>query len=184
MPREGKLETGVTLVLAEQAPWLAQAHDELYPERVEEGIPLSLTLLYPFAPRDELDDSRLERLRVFLRSRGPLAFDIARVAQWEGGGAVYGVPEPDEPLRATMRALWEQFPEFPPYGRPGSDPPPHASLTLDGGNDPATLRERVESRLEGLLPAHFELHEARLMEELEPDHWRLTHSFQFAQGHA
>ncbi len=58
MPRGGQFETGLTLFLADQAPELAQAHDELYPERVSEQIPLSLTLLYPFAPRDSLDASR------------------------------------------------------------------------------------------------------------------------------
>jgi hypothetical protein len=178
MPRDGKLETGVTLFLAEQAPELAQAHDELYPERVSEQIPLSLTLLYPFAPRAELAKEHVEMLRDFFASRPPLVFDIAGVAQWEGGGAVYGVPEPDQQLRATMRALWELFPEFPPYGG-AADPPPHASLTLDGGADPTTLPARVEKRLEGLLPAHFEVDEAVLMEEYEPDVWRVIHTFGF-----
>jgi hypothetical protein len=50
----GELETFLTLLLADQAPSLAQAHDELYPVRVGEGIPLSLTLLYPFVPRDSI----------------------------------------------------------------------------------------------------------------------------------
>ena len=147
------LETYVTLILADQAPDLAQAHDELYPERIDEHIPLSLTLLYPFVPRDSLDESHLQMLRDFFASRKPLVFDIARVAQWEGGGAV--------------------------YGRPGSDPPPHASLTLDGGADPETLKERVERRLHALLPAHFEVVEATLMEEYEPDRMRITHTFPF-----
>jgi hypothetical protein len=176
-----QLQTAVTLILADQAPELAKAHDELYPERVDEHIPLSLTLLYPFAPRDQLDETHLQMLRDFFASRKPLVFDIARVAQWEGGGAVYGVPEPEQEVRATMRALWELFPEFPPYGRPGSDPPPHASLTLDGGDDPSTLEERVEKRLEGLLSAHFEIGEASLMEEYEPDRMRITHTFRFGR---
>ena len=174
-----QLQTAVTLILADQAPELAKAHDELYPERIDERIPLSLTLLYPFAPRDQLDETQLRMLRDFFASRKPLVFDIACVAQWEGGGAVYGAPEPEQDVRATMRALWELFPEFPPYGRPGSDPPPHASLTLDGGDDPSTLAERVEQRLEGLLPAHFEIGEASLMEEYEPDRMRITHTFRF-----
>lgn len=178
MPRDGKLETGVTLFLDGQAPDLAAAHDELYPERVSERIPLSITLLYPFAPRDDLDAEHLEMLHDLFASRHPLAFDIARVAQWEEGGAVYGVPEPDQQLRSTMRALWELFPEFPPYGGE-DDPPPHASLTLTGGDDPAATLARVEGRLEGLLPAHFEVHEAVLMEEHGPDVWRLAHAFQF-----
>ena len=39
------------------------------------------------------------------------------------------------------------------------------SLTLDGGDEPDTLLARVQERLSGLLPAHFEVGEAVLMEE-------------------
>jgi hypothetical protein len=177
--RDGHFETGLTLFLAEQAPELARAHDELYPERISEQIPLSLTLLYPFAPRDEIDADQLDMLRDFFASRHSLSFDVNRVAQWEEGGAVYGVPEPDQQLRATMRALWELFPELPPYGG-ADDPPPHVSLTLSGGDDRDATRARVEERLDGLLPAHFEIHEAVLMEEYEPDVWRVLESFPFA----
>jgi hypothetical protein len=170
------METAVTLFLAEQAPELAKAHDELYPERVAENIPLSITLLYPFAPREELTEDELRMLRRFFVSRQPLSFDIARVAQWkEGSRAVYGVPEPEAALRSTMRALWELFPEYPPYGG-ADDPPPHASLTLVGGD--ATLAH-VEARLEGVLPVHFDVQEAVLMEEHEPEVWRLRATFPF-----
>ena len=179
MPRDGHLETAVTLVLADQAPELARAHDALYPERVSEGIPLSLTLLYPFVPADSLGESHLASLRELFASLAPFSFGIARVAQWEGGGAVYGVPEPDQVLRATMGALWARFPECPPYGKPGSDPPPHASLTLDGGDDPGSLRARVEERLRDVLPVQFEIDEAALIEEFETDRWRLRETFRF-----
>jgi hypothetical protein len=170
------MDTAVTLFLADQAPELAKAHDELYPERVAENIPLSITLLYPFAPREELTEDELRMLRRFFVSRQPLSFDIARVAQWkEGSRAVYGVPEPEAALRSTMRALWELFPEYPPYGG-ADDPPPHASLTLVGGD--ATLAH-VEARLEGVLPVHFDVQEAVLMEEHEPEVWRLRATFPF-----
>jgi hypothetical protein len=178
MPRDGRLETAVTLFLAELAPELASAHDELYPMRVDEHIPLSLTLLYPFAPRDELTAEHVERLRAFFASQPRPTFEIARVAQWEEGGAVYGVPEPEVELRATMRALWGLFPEHPPYGG-AEDPPPHASLTLDGGADRAETLARVEKRLEGLLPVSFDVGEAVLMEEYEPDVWRGVYAFPF-----
>jgi 2'-5' RNA ligase superfamily len=170
------METAITLFLAEQAPELAKAHDELYPERVAENIPLSITLLYPFAPREELTEDELRMLRRFFASRQPLSFDIARVAQWKTESrAVYGVPEPEEALRSTMRALWELFPEYPPYGG-ADDPLPHASLTLVGGD--ATLAD-VEARLEGILPAHFDVQEVVLMEEHEPDAWRVRETFRF-----
>lgn len=170
------MDSAVTLFLANQAPDLAKAHDELYPERIPENIPLSITLLYPFALREELTDEHLQMLRRFFASRQPLSFDIARVAQWsEGSKAVYGVPEPEESLRSTMRALWALFPEFPPYGG-ADDPPPHASLTLVGDDETLT---QVESRLDGILPVHFDVDEAVLMEEAEPDVWRVRETFPF-----
>ena len=172
-----ELQTAVTLVLADQAPELAAAHDEVYPERVEEHIPISLTLLYPFVPAAEVDESHLETLRSFFASRAPLVFDLTHVTQWEKSGAVYAVPEPDDELRATMRELWKLFPEYPPYGEVGGDPPPHASLTLNDRGDRVATRRRVEERLEGLLPAHFEMHEVVLMEEYDIDRMRIRDTF-------
>ena len=79
----------------------------------------------------------------------------------------------------ALALLWELFPEFPPYRGAVEDPPPHMSLTLDGGHDPGTLRARVEERLAGLLPAHFDVDEAVLMEESEPDVFRVRERFSF-----
>jgi hypothetical protein len=177
LPRDGQLESVVTLILADQAPELAAAHDELYPMRVGEGIPLTVTLLYPFLPPGSIGEPELAELRELFAAHTPFSFRISRVAQWEGGGAVYGVPEPDDELRALMRALWARYPQCPPYGVPDSDPPPHASLTFDGGDDPSTLRARVEERLTGVLPARFEIHEAALMEEFVPDRYRVRERF-------
>jgi hypothetical protein len=44
------LETSITLVLEHVDRELAEAHRELYPERIPEHIPFSLTLLYPWPP--------------------------------------------------------------------------------------------------------------------------------------
>ena len=62
-PRGRELETFITLLLADQAAELAQAHDELYPERVAEHLPLSLTLLYPWIPAASLTDQPSEMTR-------------------------------------------------------------------------------------------------------------------------
>jgi 2'-5' RNA ligase len=171
-----ELRTSVTLLFADQTPELAVAHDELYPERVDEGIPLSITLLYPFAPVSELGDAHLEALREFFASRAPFEFELGRLGQWEDGD-VYAVPEPDGELRELMRALWARFAEFPPYRVPGNDPPPHASLTLDEPADPVSHRARVEQRLERLLPVRLEVTEATLMEETAPNVWRIRETF-------
>lgn len=171
-----ELETYLTLLLADQNPELAAAHNELYPERLPEAIPLSLTLLYPFAPAAEVDQHR-GALRSFFASHPPFDFELAELAQWDEGGAVYAVPRPEQPLRDLMRALWRAFPQFPPYREPGSDPPPHASLTYTGGDDREATHTRVEERLDGLLPALFRITEITLMEEVEAERWRPRETF-------
>jgi hypothetical protein len=180
MQQSGSLETFVTLVLADASPALAEAHDELYPMRVGEGIPLSLTLLYPFVPRDELRDEHLETLRRFFAARRPLEFDLVRLAEFPGA-VIYAVPEPEDELRATMRALWALFPDYPPYGKPGNDPPPHATLALLG-DDPAAVREAARKRVEPLLPVRCLAREASLFEEYEPDRCRVRETFPFRGG--
>jgi len=172
-----ELQSAITLFLTGQ-PELEAAHRELYPERVDEDIPLSLTLLYPFAPPDEVAQ-HFPALREFFAGRPPLEFSLVRLAEFPGA-VVYAVPEPDDELRATMRALWARFPENPPYGRPGTDPPPHATLGRFAADpDPDTLMTRAESRVGHLLPAPFVVREATLMEMHEPDRWRVRTSFPF-----
>jgi len=171
------LESAIMLFLTGN-PELEAAHWELYPERVDENIPLSLTLLYPFAPPDEVEQ-HFEALREFFAARPPLDFSLVRLAEFPGA-VVYAVPEPDDELRATMRALWARFPEYPPYGRHGTDPPPHASLGRFASDpDPDTLVARAEARVGPLLPARFVVREATLMEMYEPDRWRVRTSFPF-----
>ena len=172
-----ELETFVTLVLADGAPELAEAHDELYPVRVDEGIPLSLTLLYPFVPRERLTEEHVETLRSFFAVRRPLEFDLVRLDE-APGLVVYAAPEPEDELRATMRALWALFPDYPPYGEPGGDPPPHATL-VQLGDDPGAVREAVRRRVEPLLPVHFVAREAALFEEYEPDRCRVRETLPF-----
>ena len=169
------LETFVTLVLEDADPALAAAHRELYPERIPENIPFSLTLLYPWVPRDGMTDADVDQLRSFFAARPPLVFDLVRVAEFAGVVA-YAVPEPDGELRATMRALWALYPQYPPYGRPGSDPAPHATLgRLEG--DYAITFEQARERVEPLLPVYCDVREATLMEEYEPDRVRVRETF-------
>jgi hypothetical protein len=167
---DGRLETFVTLVLEDADPALSEAHRELYPERIPEQIPLSLTLLYPWIPRDALADADVDGLRAFFAARRPLRFDLARVTEFPGV-VVYAAPEPEEELRATMRALWARYPDCPPYGEPGGDPPPHATLGRLQGDHAITL-DAARARVEPLLPVSCDVRAATLMEEFEPDRYR------------
>jgi 2'-5' RNA ligase superfamily len=167
---QGRMETFLTLILRDSDPALAEAHDELYPERIPEQIPLSLTLLYPWIPRDALTEADIEGLREFFADRAPPRFDLARLAEFPEA-VVYAVPEPEQELRAILRALWARYPDYPPYGEPGGDPPPHATLGRLLGDYAITL-EAARERVGPLLPVTCDVREATLMEEVEPDRYQ------------
>jgi hypothetical protein len=173
------LETVITLVLEHVDAELSRAHRELYPERIDENIPFSLTLLYPWIPATSVTDADLEQLRSFFAERPPFAFELTHVTEFPGLVA-YVAPEPDDELRATMRALWSLYPQCPPYGRPGSDPPPHATLGRYEGPTPITLEEAKE-RVEPLLPVRCVVEEATLLEEYELDRLRVRATFPFGR---
>jgi len=174
---ERPLETSITLFLEHCDAALSEAHRELYPERIPEQIPFSLTLLYPWIPAADVTEADLEQLRAFFAERPPLEFELTHVAEFPGLVA-YAVPEPDVALRATMRALWARFPERPPYGRPGFDPPPHATLGRYEGATPITF-EQAKERVEPLLPVRCVVMEATLQEEYELDRMRVRETFRF-----
>jgi 2'-5' RNA ligase len=169
------LETSITLILEQFDPALAEAHWELYPERIPEHIPLSLTLLYPWIPAWEVTETDLEQLRSFFAGRRPFEFELTYVSEFPDL-VVYAVPEPDEELRSLMRALWALYPDYPPYRRRGSDPPPHATLGRLEGDYAITL-ERARERVEPLLPVRCRITEATLMEEYELDRMRIRETF-------
>jgi hypothetical protein len=79
-------------------------------------------------------------------------------------------------LRDLMKALWALYPQCPPYGEPGSEPPPHATLGRYGGATPITF-EQAKARVEPLLPVHCLVEEATLLEEHEPDRFHLRATF-------
>jgi hypothetical protein len=93
----------------------------------------------------------------------------------------YVVPEPDDELKAMMRGLWKLYPDCPPYGRPGSDPPPHATLTRYANPANASFAE-AKKRVEPLLPVHSRVTEATLQEEYELDRMRIRETFPFRGG--
>ena len=171
------LQTSITLDLEHCDAELTQAHRELYPERLPEAIPFSLTLHYPWVPAAEVTEGDLERVRSYLAERPTLEFDLVRVTEFPGIVA-YVEPEPDDELRATMRGLWALYPNLPPYGRPGFDPAPHATLTRYANPENASF-EQAKARVEPLLPVHCVVTEAILQEEFELDRMRLRERFPF-----
>jgi len=137
------------------------------------GIPFHVTLLYPFAPREELSDQLLEETRAFFAGRPPFDFELTRVACWPD--VVYAVPEPDAELRACMQALFMQFPKWPPYGGIHEEVVPHA--TLGEEVDAAAVHGEIERRVAPYLPRRCQARDVALLEAVTADRWRERQRF-------
>jgi 2'-5' RNA ligase len=168
------LESALVLVLGDASAFDA-IRREFAQGAVARGIPFHITLLYPFAPVDELTDSLLEDARAFFAERRPFEFALTRVAAWPR--VVYAVPEPDGELRGCMRALHARFPDWPPYGGLHADVVPHATLGED--IDAARVVPEVKRRLAAHLPRRYIAEAATLLQERAPDEWRTRERFRF-----
>jgi hypothetical protein len=104
------LRTALVLVLDDAQPALEPVRAEFHAEAVARGIPFHVTVLFPFVAPDVVPASELEQL---FGSFPPLDFTLTRLAEFPG--FVYAVPEPDRDLLVLMRAVYERFPETPPY---------------------------------------------------------------------
>ena len=154
------LRTALSLVLEDARPALEPVRARFDPASVEAGVPLHVTLLFPFVERSSISEAELEAL---FAVQWPLEFSLVHLAEFPG--IVYAVPEPDDRLVALMRSVHAKFPEVPPYGGEVDGVTPHATL---GRN--VELRE-VGAVCASLLPIACRVDSVSLLAEREPDRW-------------
>jgi 2'-5' RNA ligase len=169
------VETALVIVLEDAEPF-DEVRREFAVETVRLGIPFHVTLLYPFAPREELTGDLLGDVRAFFASQPAFEFELARVAAWPR--VVYAVPEPDAALRDCMQRLFASFPAWPPYEGEHAEVVPHATLGEDV--DAPRVVAEIERRLATHLPRRYRAEQATLLEEFAPNEWRERESFPFA----
>ena len=160
------------LVLEDAEPF-DEVRREYAQDAVALGIPFHVTLLYPFAPHEELTEDLLEETRLLFAGQAPFAFELTRVARWPR--VVYLVPEPDADLRALMRVLFARFPDWPPYGGIHDEVIPHA--TLGEEVDAAAVGDEIERRVAAHLPLRCQARDVSLLDEFAPAQWRERERF-------
>lgn len=142
-----RIETSAVVLV--EAPALDAIYRESYPVMAEQGIPLHVTLLYPFVPPDELS-AALPRLGAVVAGHKRFEFELTELRTFPE--YVWIAPEPAEPFRELAASIQEAFPDHPHWF---DEVIPHATLAhvdeaeLDGSL--AGLR----SRLEPILPVRL-----------------------------
>jgi hypothetical protein len=96
----------------------------------------------------EAVDARVElRLQGLIAGVPAFSFALTRVA--ELADAVVLLPEPAAPFAALTRALWDEWPECPPFGGAYDDVAPHVVVAID---PPAADRAAIKATLTPRLP--------------------------------
>jgi 2'-5' RNA ligase len=78
------------------------------------GVPAHMTLLYPFLWPGEVRADDVAGLTTIFASTPPLDVVFRRTGRFEPR-VLFLAPEPEAPLLALMRRIWERWPECPPY---------------------------------------------------------------------
>lgn len=117
------------VVLVPEAEFLVKPFRDKYDPSAAYGCPAHVTLLYPFKPPDEITKTDLYNLtRCFARFK-PFHFSLAVIRRFPG--VLYFAPQPDEPFRRLTYAIWDCYPETPPYGGRHPDVVPHLSVAAE-----------------------------------------------------
>jgi 2'-5' RNA ligase len=174
--RELSLRTAVTIVLDDARDQLEPVRAELDPNAVAAGIPLHVTLLFPFVPPEAVDETVIRSLEELFAARAPLTLTLVELDEFPG--VVYAVPEPGNELKQWVAKLTERFPEYPPYGGQFADVVPHA--TLGAWDEPQRRDEfvaRARELTQGMFPLACAIDDVALLEEYAPDRWRERRRF-------
>lgn len=134
-----------------------------YPAFHALGIPLHVTLLYPFVRPDELG-AALPRLADVLAARRRFDFVLTEVRTF--ARTIWVAPEPAAPFVELTRAIEAAFPQTPHWGGAFEEVVPHA--TLVDGLEEGRLEEalvRLRSVVEPLLPVALAADEVAVLAE-------------------
>jgi 2'-5' RNA ligase len=163
-------ESALVIVVPEAEPlvsdWRAQ-HDW----SAQRGVPAHITLLYPFAPTETVDDELLSQLRALFGSEAPFTFQLSRVARFPE--VAWLAPEPSEPFTALTELIAARFPDYPPYDGIHDVVIPHLTVA-EGGPE---LQDEVESALTERLPIAARADDVVFLFEGDDGLWFEAHRF-------
>jgi 2'-5' RNA ligase len=98
------------------------------------GVPAHVTVLYPFLPPEQINDEVLATLRQTFAVIPRFDVTFTHV-EWFGDTVVWLAPQPDRGFRDLTAAVWQRFPEAPPYSGDYVEVVPHLTIGQDASAD-------------------------------------------------
>jgi 2'-5' RNA ligase len=153
------------VVLVPEAEDLAKPFRDQYDPSAADGMPAHITLLYPFKLSDQDDQAALDYLGKCFERFALFGFALASIRRFPDA-VLYLAPEPDEPFRQLTLAIWDQYPESPPYGGKWPDIIPHLCLAwVSDEHKLDRIADDFARASQGRLPIRGTAAEVALMEK-------------------
>jgi 2'-5' RNA ligase len=163
-------ETALVVVVPEAEPLVSEWRAQ-YDWSAQRGVPAHITILYPFAPTEKVDDALLGALRELFGAQPAFSFDLPRVARFPE--VAWLAPEPDEPFKALIASVVARFSEYPPYEGAHDEVIPHLTVA-EGGVE---LQDRVDAAVSPHLPIRAHAGDVAFLFEDENGLWHEAHRF-------
>ena len=163
-------ETALVVTVPEAEPLVSDWRAE-HDWSAQRGVPAHITILYPVAPTEKVDESLLDQLGQLFAAEAPISFELARVARFPE--VVWLAPEPSQPFSALVDLVAARFPDYPPYEGAHDEVIPHLTVA-EGGPD---LQDRVEAAIAEHLPISAHASHVAFLFEGADGLWSEAHRF-------
>ena len=117
------LRTGLIVEVPDAEHVVAHWREQLDPHAMLGGA-CDVTVLFPFAAPDRIDERILTALRQVLSVVEPFEFRLPRTG-WFGESVRWLAPEPRRPSADLTEVLTAAFPDYPPFGGQFAEIAPH-----------------------------------------------------------
>lgn len=152
------------VVLIPDAEPLVDPFRQKYDPSAAEGIPAHITILYPFLPPVRIDTAVLDLLRQCFARFAPFHFSLVGTERL-AAEVLYLAPDPAEPFRELTLAVWNRYPQTPPYSGKHANIVPHLTIAqLANGRELDRVAEEFAKPSLEKLPIHTTATEVALMD--------------------
>lgn len=127
------------------------------------GLPLHVTVLYPFLPASEIDQRVERRLERVTGAQSVFEYELAALERFPG--IVYISVAPADRFIELTRAIHAAWPSHPPYRGAFKEIVPHVTLAVD--DEPSGLAATIGS----LLPVRAVARELLLLTKGPGEEW-------------
>jgi len=140
------------------------------------GVPAHVTIIFPFARPGVLSTDDDGRLASAVRSVPRFVCSFTEIG-WFGDACAWLRPDDDRPFRALTQAVWDMFPDYPPYEGAFDEVIPHLTI---GERRFGTLEDlqRAAAEVTTHLPIRQHISEALFIAGTEaPNSWSVVRRF-------